>query len=60
MFNVQIPEGFCKKTGDSWHIVSGEAVFSHTLGWRIAYPSNAQDAVGLLQGALNGDDPHTF
>ena len=29
-------------------------------GWRIAYPSNAEDAVGLLRSALRGDDPTFF
>jgi 2-oxoisovalerate dehydrogenase E1 component len=57
---VRIPVGFSKKTGDPWHSVSGEAVFAHTLGWRIAYPSNAEDAVGLLRSALRGDDPTFF
>lgn len=57
---VRIPVGFGKKTGDPWHSVSGEAVFAHTLGWRIAYPSNAEDAVGLLRTALRGDDPTFF
>jgi 2-oxoisovalerate dehydrogenase E1 component len=57
---VRIPVGFGKKTGDPWHSVSGEAIFAHTLGWRIAYPSNAEDAVGLLRTALRGDDPTFF
>jgi 2-oxoisovalerate dehydrogenase E1 component len=57
---VRIPGGFGKKTGDPWHSVSAEAVFVHTLGWRIAYPSNAEDAVGLLRTALRGDDPTFF
>jgi 2-oxoisovalerate dehydrogenase E1 component len=57
---VRIPVGFGKKTGDPWHSVSGEAVFAHTLGWRIAYPSHAEDAVGLLRTALRGDDPTFF
>lgn len=54
---VRIPVGYSKKTGDPWHSVSGEAVYAHTLGWRIAYPSNAEDAVGLLRTALRSDDP---
>jgi 2-oxoisovalerate dehydrogenase E1 component len=57
---VRIPVGFSKKTGDPWHSVSGEAIYAHTLGWRIAYPSNAEDAVGLLRAALRGDDPTIF
>jgi 2-oxoisovalerate dehydrogenase E1 component len=57
---VRIPVGYGKKTGDPWHSVSGEAVYAHTLGWRIAYPSNAEDAVGLLRTALRGDDPTFF
>jgi 2-oxoisovalerate dehydrogenase E1 component len=57
---VRIPVGFGKKTGDPWHSVSGEAIFAHTIGWRIAYPSNSEDAVGLLRSALRGDDPTFF
>ena len=57
---VRIPVGFGKKTGDPWHSVTGEAVYAHTLGWRIAFPSNAEDAVGLLRTALRGDDPTFF
>jgi 2-oxoisovalerate dehydrogenase E1 component len=57
---VRVPLGYGKKTGDPWHSVSGEAIFAHTLGWRIAYPSNAGDAAGLLRTALRGDDPTLF
>jgi 2-oxoisovalerate dehydrogenase E1 component len=57
---VRIPVGFGKATGDPWHSVSGEAIYAHLLGWRIAYPSNAEDAVGLLRSALRGDDPTIF
>jgi 2-oxoisovalerate dehydrogenase E1 component len=57
---VRIPVGFGKKTGDPWHSVTGEAVFAHLPGWRIAFPSNAADAVGLLRSALRGDDPTFF
>lgn len=57
---VRIPVGFGKKIGDPWHSVSGEAVYAHAIGWRIAYPSNAEDAVGLLRTALRGDDPTFF
>jgi 2-oxoisovalerate dehydrogenase E1 component len=57
---VRIPVGFGKKTGDPWHSVTGEAVFAHTLGWRLAFPSNAEDAAGLLRAALRGNDPTFF
>jgi 2-oxoisovalerate dehydrogenase E1 component len=57
---VRIPVGFGKKTGDPWHSVTGESVYAHTLGWRIAFPSNAADATGLLRSALRGDDPTFF
>jgi 2-oxoisovalerate dehydrogenase E1 component len=57
---VRIPVGYGKKTGDPWHSVTGEAVYAHTLGWRIAFPSNAEDAVGLLRTALRSDDPTFF
>ncbi len=57
---VRIPVGFGKKIGDPWHSVTGEAIFAHTLGWRLAFPSNAADAVGLLRTALRGEDPVIF
>ncbi|MBU3742097.1 MAG: pyruvate dehydrogenase [Candidatus Kapabacteria bacterium] len=57
---VRIPVGYSKRTGDPWHSVSGEAIFAHTIGWRVAMPSNAQDAVGLLRTALRGNDPTFF
>lgn len=57
---VRIPVGHSRHTGDPWHSVSGEAVYAHTLGWRIAFPSNAADAAGLLRTALRGRDPTLF
>jgi 2-oxoisovalerate dehydrogenase E1 component len=57
---VRIPVGYAKKTGDPWHSVSGESVFAHQIGWRIAFPSNAEDAVGLLRTALRSEDPTFF
>lgn len=57
---VRIPGGFGRKVGDPWHSVSGEANFAHTVGWYLAYPSNAKDAVGLLRTALRGNDPVIF
>lgn len=57
---MRVPVGYSKKTGDPWHSVSGEAVYAHTLGWRIAMPSNAEDAAGLLRTALREQDPTIF
>lgn len=57
---VRIPVGYSRKVGDPWHSVSGEAIYAHTLGWRLAYPSNAADAAGLLRSALRGEDPTLF
>ncbi len=57
---IRVPVGFGKKTGDPWHSVTAEAIFAHTLGWRLAFPSNAADAVGLLRSALRGNDPTLF
>ena len=57
---VRIPAGFGKATGDPWHSVSNEGIYAHTLGWRVAFPSNAEDAVGLLRTALRGHDPTIF
>lgn len=57
---IRIPVGYSKKTGDPWHSVSGEAIYAHSLGWQIAFPSNAADAVGLLRSALRGLNPTIF
>ena len=56
---VRIPGGFFK-CGDPWHSQSNEVQWLHGLGWRVAMPSNAQDAVGLLRSALRGNDPTIF
>jgi 2-oxoisovalerate dehydrogenase E1 component len=56
---VRIPGGFFK-CGDPWHSQSNEVQWVHGLGWHVAMPSNAQDAVGLLRAALRGNDPTIF
>jgi 2-oxoisovalerate dehydrogenase E1 component len=56
---VRIPGGFFK-CGDPWHSQSNEAQWLHGMGWRLAMPSNAEDAVGLLRSALRGNDPTIF
>ncbi len=57
---LRMPVGYGKVTGDPWHSFSAEQEFVHMFGWRIAYPSNAADAAGLLRTALRGDDPVIF
>lgn len=57
---LRMPVGFSKRVGDPWHSVSDESILAHKPGWRVAFPSNAQDAVGLLRTALRGNDPTFF
>jgi 2-oxoisovalerate dehydrogenase E1 component len=57
---VRVPVGLGKKGNDPFHTVTGEATLAHMLGWRLAFPSNAEDAVGLLRAALRGEDPVVF
>jgi len=54
-----MPGGFFK-CGDPWHSQTNEVAWVHGIGWRVAVPSNAEDAVGLLRAALRGNDPVIF
>jgi 2-oxoisovalerate dehydrogenase E1 component len=56
---VRMPGGFFK-CGDPWHSQTNEVAFVHAIGWRVAVPSNAEDATGLLRAALRGNDPTLF
>lgn len=56
---VRLPGGY-RKIGDPWHSVTSEITFAHAVGWQVAVPSNAADAVGLLRTALRGNDPVIF
>ncbi|HEX6385977.1 MAG TPA: transketolase C-terminal domain-containing protein [Anaerolineae bacterium] len=56
---VRIPGGY-RKIGDPWHSVTSEIVFAHQPGWLLAFPSDAEDTVGLLRAALRGNDPVIF
>ena len=58
-FVVRLPGGF-RKIGDPWHSVTDEAALAHSVGWLVAFPSNAEDAVGLMRTALRGNDPVYF
>jgi len=56
---VRIPGGFFK-VGDPWHSQSNEVKWLHGIGWQLAMPSNAQDAVGLLRTAMRDNNPTIF
>lgn len=56
---VRMPGGY-RKVGDPWHSVTSEITFAHAVGWKLAVPSNAEDAVGLLRTAMRGNDPTIF
>lgn len=56
---VRMPGGFFK-CGDPWHSQTNEVAWVHGVGWHVAVPSNAEDAVGLLRCALRGNDPTIF
>lgn len=57
---VRIPGGFSAKCGDPWHSASSEATFAHAIGWQVLYPSNAEDATGLLRAAMRSANPSIF
>jgi 2-oxoisovalerate dehydrogenase E1 component len=57
---VRMPGGFGKDVGDPWHSLSAEVTWAHALGWQVAMPSNAADAVGLLRAAMRSANPTIF
>ncbi|MDX1672301.1 MAG: thiamine pyrophosphate-dependent enzyme, partial [Balneolaceae bacterium] len=56
---VRMPGGFAK-CGDPWHSMCNEVFFLHAVGWQMAFPSNAEDAAGLLRSAMRSNNPTIF
>ncbi|MGA8599011.1 MAG: hypothetical protein WB676_30210 [Bryobacteraceae bacterium] len=46
--------------GGPWHSTCVESFFAHIPGWKVAFPSCAEDAKGMIKAAARSDDPVIF